>query len=160
MRIRILVLVCAGALAGAPAAAAAHGKLDVRTASFAQAGRTLRFSVTTWRPWSVTDLQSRATNRGFCVLIWTKSPSSHNYDFSACAEVRARTRNLLGYVFENGNDEESALVGRPALRRLGARTITIALPARLIDSPRSFRWRVRTFYTTFAFTPIVREQLR
>jgi hypothetical protein len=168
MRLGVLSIVLVSALAAAAVASArtiqdpadTPGKLDLRSASFVQDGKLLRFSITTWRPWSAADLYSRQVTRNVCVLIWTRSATSRMYDFSACGEVIARHRTLEGGVFENGGEEQPVSVGRARLGRPDAATLTFSFPARLVDSPKAFRWRVRSFYSRFDFTAFARERLR
>jgi hypothetical protein len=161
MRLRILlvlVTLCLAAAGSAPAGT--HGKLDVRTASFSQQGSTLTFTVTTWQPWSTADLFSRRVNREVCALIWTASATSRNYDFSVCADLVAGHRKLVATVFENGKEEAPVSQGRAVLARPNASTLTLSFPKRLIDSPHALRWRIRSFYTSFDFTPVAQATVR
>jgi hypothetical protein len=161
MRLRILLVLVVLSLGAAGAAlAGGHGKLDIRTASFSQQGSTLTFTITTWQPWSTADLFSRRVNREVCALIWTRSSTSGIYDFSVCADLVAGHRKLVATVFENGDEEAPVAQGRAVLTRPNASTLALSFPKRLIDSPHALRWRIRSFYTSFDFTPIARAVVR
>lgn len=137
----------------------ARSPLDLRSVSFAQSGETLRFTISTWSAWRTRDIRGGE----LCALIWTRRPSNAVHDWSVCAKPSPNGRRLLGYVFENGDEELPTLVARPILSRPDARTLTLSFPVASIERPKAIRWRVRTFVKRFDYAPartLVREALR
>jgi hypothetical protein len=162
LRLTVLLLLVATLGLGAATAATAGtihdpadvgGRLDIRTVSFAQRGATLRYTVTMAKPWVTSFLGDKTQARAeVCILIWEKSPLSRIYDFSVCLKRQAGG-HVSANVFENGHEELPSLQGPAVAIRPSSTAVTISFAKRLIDSPSTFIWRVRTFDRRFDYAP-------
>lgn len=173
-RARILLFAVGLGLVTAAVAAAAGGtirdpadtggRFDIQAVSFAQNARTLTFTITMWKRWKISDLQHGVgATPEICVLIWEKSPLTGIYDFSACMKQQSPSKVVRANVYENGHEELASLRGAAVAIQPSSRSVAISFPKKLIDSPASILWRVRTFDRKFDFAPsksAVRERTR
>ncbi len=63
------------------------------------------------------------------------------------------SRVVRANVYENGHEELASFRGAAVAIQPNSRSVTISFPKKLIDSPASILWRVRTFDRKFDFAP-------